>query len=552
MKKGKRSKKNKSTKARVPEQRTDAKGGQRKYQVFISSTFRDLAAQRRVVVDEVVARGHMPIALERFPAEDSSVPLVIQRTIKASQIYIVILGYRYGAVVKGRDISFSQLEYELAHGSGIVVVPFLLVDAEVNTHRDELRDGLEEKKIQVQRFAANSQDRKKLEKEIADLEVELGNEDKLWKFRSEVQSGRFFKLFSLNEGGNESSGLVDQFAKHMVLEALLVAEEKAVEKRIPGWIREPADAKLAETIEAVAQNRFLPGVISAMKFEKLRPRVRDHAEEKEAAASFFVDKYLPHLVDKNIGLFFESGSTVAFVAEAVGKNLKDHPAKLQISTNNVLAYMIFWLVHRIRCSLFPWGPPEQQYGAVFGPINDYVVESKKPGFPPDPLNEGDKKAIKILEDNPFSPGKWECGTLMLGALSGFQFAKDASIANCLGPHVGSPRNKVFKRFMYATKLPVMLFMTSDKINSPVDRERCHFILDQQPDGELPWESFCSEWPVGFCVGCKNDPERIEQAVEKFRSLGLEIIRPKHLTPYTAFIARNRPFIDRLEVGMNLR
>ncbi len=88
---------------------------QRKYQVFISSTFRDLAEQRRMVLDVIVDHGHMPIALERFPAADKTIPSVIQKTIEASQIYVVILGYRYGALVEGRDISFSHLEYEIAY-----------------------------------------------------------------------------------------------------------------------------------------------------------------------------------------------------------------------------------------------------------------------------------------------------------------------------------------------------------------------------------------------------------------------------------------------------
>src|SRR5207244_11205222 len=97
-----------------------------------------------------------------------------------------------------------------------------------------------------------------------------------------------------------------------------------------------------------------------------------------------------------------------------------------------------------------------------------------------------------------------------------------------------------------------LFMTSHKINSPVDRERCHFILDQQPDQDLPWETFYHQWPIAFCVGCNNEPEEIEQAVDKFKSLGLEVIRAMHKTTHTAFIARNRAFIDRLEAGMNIR
>jgi len=71
---------------------TGAQTSDRKYQVFISSTFQDLADQRRIVLDVVVDRGHMPIALERFSASDKTVPSVIRRAIEASQIYVVVLG----------------------------------------------------------------------------------------------------------------------------------------------------------------------------------------------------------------------------------------------------------------------------------------------------------------------------------------------------------------------------------------------------------------------------------------------------------------------------
>lgn len=536
-----------------PEENSDVKKSERKYQVFISSTFEDLAEQRRIVLDEVVVRGHMPIALERFPAEDSSVPFVIQRTIQASQIYVIILGYRYGAIVKGRDISFSQLEYEIALNADKVIVPFLLVDSEVHKHRDALRRQLEEERIQVARYASGTPDRRKAEKAIAYLETELGNEEKLWGFRTAVQEGRFFKLFSLERGGNESSGLIDQFGKHLVLEALLVAEETAWKRRIPGWIREPEETELAETLVAISRNRFLVDVVGAMaKFDPLDPRIRDQADEKEVAAAFFVDKYLSPLLESDTTLFFESGSTVAFVAQFVGDFLREQRKELRIITNNVLAYLILWLVHRIRCSLFPWGPPEQRYGAVFGAVNDHVPEIKRPSFPPEPLNHGDLVAIDLLENDQYGPKDWGRPALLLGALSGLQLTKDPNIANCLGPHVGSPRNKVFKRFMYETKLPLMLFMAAHKIDSPVDTNRCHFILDQKSDQDLPWEVFYKERPVAFCVGCKNEPHEIEQLVFRFEELGFKIMRTGHRTPYTAFIARNQKFIDELESGMNIR
>ena len=136
------------------ETKGDSEKSERKYQVFISSTFRDLSDQRRMVMNAVVDRGHMPIALERFPATDNAVPSVINKSIAASQIYIVILGYRYGAIVKGREISFSHLEYENALHQGVVVVPFLLTKSEVITKRKELECECDTKKVELKKLVS--------------------------------------------------------------------------------------------------------------------------------------------------------------------------------------------------------------------------------------------------------------------------------------------------------------------------------------------------------------------------------------------------------------
>jgi hypothetical protein len=535
---------------------------ERKYQVFISSTFSDLAKQRRIVLDVIVDNGHMPIALERFAAEDNTVPTVIQRTIEASQIYIVILGYRYGEIVKGRGISFSHLEYEIASVSQRIVVPFVLNDEEVSALRCKLRSDFESDCIQLKKLAPGTPDHNELKKKVTRLRRELGNEKRLANFRSIVKKNKFYKPFSFEEGG-----VIEHFDGRMVLAALHRAEKDAVKRRIPGWIREPADKTLSELLDAVSHNRFLVDVVGAMaKFDSLVPRVRDDASEKEAAASFFADKYLQAFLSKHTALgqeraterngsgnpaslFFESGSTVAYVANVVGSRLRELRDPVRISTNNVLAYLIFWLVHRVQCSLFPWGPPEQLYGAVFGPINDKVPFAKTPSFPPEPLNRDDREAIEMLLNDYYSPAKWTTPALMLCALSGLQLIKDPAISDCLGPHVGSPRNKVFKRFMYQTGLPMMLFLTEKKINSDVDKKKCHFILEQEP-GEtalcLSWESFLKNRAVAFCVGSENLPARVKAATVAFEDLGLKIIRADHKTSHTAFIARNQKFIDEFE------
>src|ERR1039457_1375830 len=110
------------------------------------------------------------------------------------------------------------------------------------------------------------------------------------------------------------------------------------------------------------------------------------------------------------------------------------------------------------------------------------ADSPNATVPPKSLTPRDREAIASLLDDRYSPAKRPGPALLLGALSGLQLESNTKAFNCLGPHVGSPGNKIFKRFMYATPHPVMLFMTSAKIDCPVKPEHCHFILEQAQNG----------------------------------------------------------------------
>lgn len=528
--------------------------GQRKYQVFISSTFQDLAEERRVVLEVVVDCGHMPIALERNAAEDRTVPAVIERTIQAAQIYVVIHGSRYGAIVAGSNQSFSHLEYEMAVQSGKIVVPFLLDDGDVKIKRGEMQKELDAAETELRKYASNSREYRECDSRAAQLRSELSHEQALWDFREQVKKDRFYQLFS-------STG-ERAFSKYMVYRAVVEAEKLASEKRISGWIREPKDTSLSKTLEAVSRNRFLVDVVGAMaQFDALVPRIIGRPGEKEAAAAFFADVYLQKLIaykrgsaEEGVSLFFESGSSTAYAAQAVGKRLAGRHSEIRISTNNVLAYMIFWLVHRIDCSLFPWGAPEQRYGAVFGCINDLVDESKRPSFPPSALTAEEEQAIQRLMVDYFSPAHWKGKgkPLLLGALSGLQLTEDPRFARSLGPHVGSMRNKVFKRFMYATGVPMMLFLDSKKIDLEVETDHCHFILEEEPSRGLTWTSMLENHPVAFCVGCSHEAGHLERQVKRFEELQLKVIRAGYSSGDTAFIARNDAFIQQFEEGMEIR
>lgn len=97
-----------------------------KYQVFISSTFQDLGEERRVVMEQILNLGHIPVGMELFQAGNDSQWAYIKRRISECDYYLVIVAERYGSEEDGK--SYTQLEYEWAVEQGIPVAAFLLHD----------------------------------------------------------------------------------------------------------------------------------------------------------------------------------------------------------------------------------------------------------------------------------------------------------------------------------------------------------------------------------------------------------------------------------------
>lgn len=86
----------------------------KKLQVFISSTFIDLELERQAAVEAILVLGHIPAGMELFTAGDESQLEVIKQWIDESDIYLLILGGRYGSVEPRTGKSYTQLEYEYA------------------------------------------------------------------------------------------------------------------------------------------------------------------------------------------------------------------------------------------------------------------------------------------------------------------------------------------------------------------------------------------------------------------------------------------------------
>lgn len=94
------------------------------YQIFVSSTFRDLEEERRLISEQIFNMGHIPIGMEAFEASNLDQWSYIKRRIKNSDYYVLIVGNRYGST-DSDGISFTRKEYEFAIEEGVPVLSFL-------------------------------------------------------------------------------------------------------------------------------------------------------------------------------------------------------------------------------------------------------------------------------------------------------------------------------------------------------------------------------------------------------------------------------------------
>jgi Domain of unknown function (DUF4062) len=96
----------------------------KKYQVFISSTFVDLVQERQSAIRAVLDLGHIPSGMEIFPAADIEQFEYIKKVIDECDYYVLIIGARYGSVDEA-GLSFTEKEYDYAFGQKKTVLAFI-------------------------------------------------------------------------------------------------------------------------------------------------------------------------------------------------------------------------------------------------------------------------------------------------------------------------------------------------------------------------------------------------------------------------------------------
>jgi len=96
----------------------------KRYQIFVSSTYADLAEERSAVIQAVMKMGHIPAGMELFSAVDEEQFQFIKRIIDDSDYYVLIIGGRYGTVT-AEGLSYTEKEYNYAVERGLRVIAFL-------------------------------------------------------------------------------------------------------------------------------------------------------------------------------------------------------------------------------------------------------------------------------------------------------------------------------------------------------------------------------------------------------------------------------------------
>lgn len=237
----------------------------KRYQIFISSTYRDLQEERRQALQALLNADYIPAGMELFPATDEEQFEYIKRVIDNCDYYLLIVGGCYGSIADdGR--SYTEKEFDYACSKGIKVIALV--------HKDpsSLGEGR--------------------------CETAPERKDKFDLFRQKVCDGRVVKMWS----------------EPAEIQGHILAGLKHATEQYPavGWVRANIVASaevLSENRNLTKENEELRSAIESLKLQ-LEPNIENIAElETEIVVPYKVRFYVrdaPKKLSKTIplGLIF--------------------------------------------------------------------------------------------------------------------------------------------------------------------------------------------------------------------------------------------------------
>ena len=114
----------------------------RKFSIFISSTYEDLIEERQALMSVALENNFIPVGMEQFHAAPTSQWNVITKMIDECDIYLIVIGGRYGSIDKETGLSYTEKEYDYSKSKGLPVLvlmkqPSAVVESERDTGRDK-------------------------------------------------------------------------------------------------------------------------------------------------------------------------------------------------------------------------------------------------------------------------------------------------------------------------------------------------------------------------------------------------------------------------------
>lgn len=96
----------------------------KRYQVFVSSTYADLKDERSRVIQTLMEMDCIPSGMELFPAMDEEQFDFIKKVIDDCDYYLLVIGGRYGSV-SAEGVSYTEQEYDYAIARGLKVIALI-------------------------------------------------------------------------------------------------------------------------------------------------------------------------------------------------------------------------------------------------------------------------------------------------------------------------------------------------------------------------------------------------------------------------------------------
>ena len=273
---------------------------ERWHEIFISSTSEDLGDIREKLILSTITAGHIPSAMELFKVTGNRTIDMIHRYLKRADVFVIIVGSRWGTEIGSTGKSFMEYELETAIENKKNILAFLMEKTESGNMRANLpRDS-----------------------------TERDHETDYQRLRTRVQT---------NEDNLPRP--VVEFSKYDDLPELYALNLEEAIKKLNGkggWVKgELYDKSMIHLNESVSKNRFFERFVDRLnKFDILSSRCSLEEPLKMAIANVFLDQYLARMIENGVRhFFFESGSSVALVAEAFIERLNTEKWLRDISDN---------------------------------------------------------------------------------------------------------------------------------------------------------------------------------------------------------------------------